>query len=226
MKLCWICDSKATSREHIVKASDIRLGLGRSPPKILLNTDTHRNRRVQSINSDSMKYPPSICDYCNTTRTQANDRAWQILSSAIHGRSPRVRAGDLLNLNRIFDGPANRGLRNVHLYFVKLFGCLIDYSDAPIDLEPFRQAILNQSNHPDVWIELIESRQAENFVQLGRSPLEVGTEHGRTRAAFWLYHAHRFSVLVAYLPNGLRMPIGHHPLHPGSPRKLVRIGGW
>ena len=57
-------------------------------------TSRFRKGRVGSLNSDTLKFSASICSYCNGTRTQANDRAWQHLSSFLQTECHPLSEGD------------------------------------------------------------------------------------------------------------------------------------
>jgi hypothetical protein len=63
-----------------------------------------------------------------------------------------LRDGDQINLRTVFpDSPAG-SMSNVQLYFVKLMGCAIRALDVPISLQPFSDAIMQQSRHPNVHL--------------------------------------------------------------------------
>jgi hypothetical protein len=62
-RLCWVCKKRpANSREHMVKASDLRLIFGhidqRSP--VWRNTRDERNFAIAGAKSKHMTFEPSI----------------------------------------------------------------------------------------------------------------------------------------------------------------------
>jgi hypothetical protein len=124
--LCWICGlNEATSGEHKTKRSDLLAVLG-SPTQeqpFFYNDLERRNKPVGGLNAKILKAPTRICTECNTTRTQPHDRAWECMSDRLRARQFRV--GQWVRANSIFPHYTGREMTNVHLYFLKLFGCMI-----------------------------------------------------------------------------------------------------
>jgi hypothetical protein len=52
-----------------------------------------------------------------------HDKAWERLSDRLRAR--RLRVGQWVRANSIFPHYTRREMTNVHLYFLKLFGCMI-----------------------------------------------------------------------------------------------------
>ena len=113
MALCWICKAEeGTTREHRPKRSDLKAVLGDSGP-LYLHNDKRRNRKIQSINSKLVKFSPSICNTCNSARTQPHDRAWEILSEALRNRNPPIKPGDIIRADRIFRYKTSQEMLNM-----------------------------------------------------------------------------------------------------------------
>jgi hypothetical protein len=113
-----------------------------------------RNRPVKSLDAKILKAPIRICAECNTTRTQPHDRAWEQMCKRLRERQPPL----LVRANRIFPQNARREMKNVHLFFLKLFGCMICEAKAnghevPIDIAPFSNAIMSSQLHPEVYLQ-------------------------------------------------------------------------
>ena len=127
MPTCWICGVDADSREHLVKASDMRQTFGAVSPNapLFFHSKDERNRKLGSVRSNRVKSEKVLCSRCNDTRTQPYDNDWATLSAELARRSRRVSSNNRIKLRRLFPGRANRAARNIHLYFVKLFGCRI-----------------------------------------------------------------------------------------------------
>jgi hypothetical protein len=124
--LCWICKTnKADSGEHKTKRSDLLSVLGKpTQAEPFYYHDLHKaNRPVGSLDAKILKSPVRICAYCNNTRTQPHDRAWERMSDRL--RSRRLAVGHSVRCNRIFGYLTKREMLNVHLFFVKLFGCML-----------------------------------------------------------------------------------------------------
>ena len=152
--LCWICNrNEANSREHKTKRSDLAAVLG-SPTQdqpFYFHDLERRNKPVGCLDAKILKAPIRICGECNTTRTQPHDRAWEHMSDQL--RSRQLVVGGWVRVNRIFHYDPRRQMINVHLFFLKLFGCMLCEARAngyevPIDIEPFSKAIMSNSPHP------------------------------------------------------------------------------
>jgi hypothetical protein len=88
--------------------------------------------------------PPPQCDgSANNTRYPAADRAWEALSAASRARRPALAPGDVVRTNRILPHDTAREMLNVHLYFVKLFGCRIERNGIPLDVTGLADAIMS-----------------------------------------------------------------------------------
>ena len=138
--------SRRISGEHKTKRSDLLAVLGRpTQEEPFYYHDLHKaNRPVGSLDAKILKSPVRICAFCNNTRTQPHDRAWEHLSDRL--RSRRLKIGLGVRANRVFPHFTKREMLNVHLFFVKLFGCMLAEArangfDLPIDIDPFSRAI-------------------------------------------------------------------------------------
>ena len=151
---CWICGDDANSGEHMIKASDLKSLFGHvtQMAPLYFHTDEKRNQPVAGIKSDKLKYSALICTHCNNERKQPHDRAWEKLSNYLRTRQPPIRPGDLVRLDRLFPGNVGQSMLGVHLFFLKLFGCLIVEHSIRLDIGPVSQSILSGKPHPNVWL--------------------------------------------------------------------------
>jgi hypothetical protein len=157
--LCWICKvNNADSGEHKTKRSDLLAVLGpATQASPFYYHDLHKaNRPVGSLDAKILKSPVRICGCCNSTRTQPYDRAWEEMSDCL--RSKRLRVGQWVRTNRIFKQFTKAKMTNVHLFFAKLFGCMLAEAkangyDVPIEIDPFSQAITSGRPHPEVHLQ-------------------------------------------------------------------------
>ena len=134
---CWICGDEADSREHLVKASDLRLFYGEISPKkpVFLHTEDMRNIPLHSAKTNKIKTENKVlCRRCNDTRTAPYDESWSVLLKYLHSNWKLVKSNKRIRLQRVFPGRVKRNSLNIHLYFVKLFGCRIVDSQMPIDI--------------------------------------------------------------------------------------------
>jgi hypothetical protein len=93
---------------------------------------------------------------------------------------------------------------NVHLFFVKLFGCQIIESELrlqnkiPIDIKSFSEAILNQRNHPNIYLSFKYRNQTITIAE--NSDIHVLINKATNEAAFatWLYCTGNLVVNIIY----------------------------
>lgn len=199
---CWICGSEdATTHEHRSKASDLRSLFG-SPTQrapLYLHTDKRRNRKVGSLKSDFLKFDHRICLTCNSARTQPHDLAWEHMSGWLRARNPPP--DHWLRCNCVFPYDTRREMRNVHLYFVKAFGCLVIEDAIPLDIASFSSAILDGRPHPNLYIRFGQSPDMP-VVVAGGSDVHADLVDGKVVVASWLHQVGDLTVNVMYAADG------------------------
>jgi hypothetical protein len=215
---CWICGGPATTGEHKTKRSDLRsaFGIPTQDNPLYLHNAEGRNRRIGSLDAKVLKSPGKICLYCNSTRTQPHDRAWEKLSEALRTWTPAIGPGSIVRTKRIFPYNTAREMLNVHLYFVKLFGCHIAGNDIPLDISGFAYAIMNQTAHPCVYLKFGCGRMFAGRLMTGMSDIWIDppSPGGSSRLATWFYdiEAVNINVMFAVGGEGLQKLVGvWHP---------------
>jgi len=203
---CWICGDDGTTGEHKAKRSDLRSVFGtptQSAPLYFRSADV-KNRRIGSLDSKVLKSPSRICANCNNARTQPHDRAWERMSGWIRTRNLVSLPGAIVRANRLFPYDTAREMLNVHLYFVKLFGCLIIEGAIPIDVTAFATAILKEKAHPHVYLKFGRAFTLDGKVMIGMSDLETATKtiDGSCVFATWFYSVHDLAVNVMFAADG------------------------
>jgi hypothetical protein len=202
--LCWICKTNAAdSGEHKTKRSDLLAVLG-SPTQTqpFYYHDLHKaNRPVGSLDAKILKSPVRICAHCNNTRTQPHDFAWEEMSDRL--RSRQIRVGQWVRADRIFRAFTKREMTNVHLFFVKLFGCMLAEAtgnghNVPIDIDPFSRAIMSGRPHPEVHLQF-----GRHDGMIGRTNLHCWkTDPHESILAAWLYELDTIAVSVMFIQSG------------------------
>lgn len=140
---CWICNASADTREHTIKQSDIRRLFGHGPydkGNRLARTDEARNKKIiQSEDSVHIKYQRSLCKYCNSTRSQPWDQAYDKFMDFIQVHGQRVKQTRKINLCDIMTGHGRQLAITLYSYFVKAFGCqLVEHGRRPpLDLSEY-----------------------------------------------------------------------------------------
>lgn len=219
---CWICGEEAKTGEHMTKASDLRALFGKVSQKkpIYLHRDEERNLRINTIKANELKSNALLCAHCNNSRTSKHDRAWEKLSHYLRGKKD-LRTGLYLRMNKPFPMNVNKNMLNVHLYFAKLFGCLIQDGSIPIDLEPFRRAILDEKPHPNLHIAFWYQPDLES----GYTDVETLNANNRVVFATWMYLVMPIAVNVIYAePDQHRVGL-RGSWHPSKFAKRVQIMG-
>jgi hypothetical protein len=186
---CWICGNPATTGEHCTKRSDLKAEFDHPTQKapLFFHNAGRMNRRIGSLNSQALKSPARLCERCNSTRTQPFDRAWETMSRYL--RENRPAPGTVIRASDVFPGNPVRQMLNLHLFWVKTFGCLIIEGNLPISICGFRDAILNVSPHPELYAKF----HAPRDMPIGRS--DVWTSPPAAGSA-------RFAVNVMYAAPG------------------------
>jgi hypothetical protein len=197
--LCWICGQNvANSSEHKTKRSDLLAVLGKPTQALPLyyHDLERRNRPVGGLDAPVLKSPKNICSDCNSGRTQLHDRAWEHMSDRLRAR--RLKVGGWVRANRIFVHDTRREMKNVHLFFLKLFGCMLceakdNGHEVPIDIVPFSQSIMSGHAHPEVHLQF---GRCDGTV--GRSNLHCWKTQDGSVLAGWLYELDTIAVSVLF----------------------------
>ncbi len=194
---CWICGENGSTGEHLTKASDLRSLFGRVTQKspIYIHREQERNIRINSIKkSPKLKSPSLICKNCNNARTAPHDRAWEKLSTYLRNKKPPIKKGDIIRLEKVFPGAVKRSMLNVHLYFVKLFGCAIVDHNIPIDLDMFCDSIMGEKPHDKIHLAFWSGKA----LGTGYSNLESDSVAGRCVYATWFYIVGSVAINIIY----------------------------
>lgn len=218
---CWICGAEeAATREHLAKASDLKALFGKPSqrePLYFSGSDRlgmprRRNIRVGSLKADTLKFAHRICLTCNSARTQPYDYAWERSSGELRAAIPRLLARGTFRANWLFPYDTGRAMRRVHLYFTKLFGCLVIEGGIPVDTASLANAIMSGQPHPFVYLAF--GRLAMPVEIVGGSDVHAVHLDGRVAYATWVYNVGDLAVNVIYaLPGEQRqgLEVAWHP---------------
>lgn len=211
-----------------MKASDLRSMYGHLSQNnpIYLHTDQQRNQLVKGLRSQLLKCGALICAKCNNERTQPYDRAWERLSEFFSSRRPAIRSGQVVRLDGAFPGTVKRSMLHVHLYFVKLFGCMIAEHRVPIEIKPFADALLNGAAHPRVHIAFGPSLLHRGRAYPGSTDLHTASLDGRCRYAAWFYVLERVAANIIYSEPGEHRRGLVHSWHPDTAGKRLRLAAF
>lgn len=225
---CWICGGEANSGEHMIKAFDLKSIFGHVSQKspLFFHTDAERNQVVPSIKkSDKLKFASLICPRCNNQRTQRHDYAWEHLSAHLRGMQPPIRKGMIVCLEKVFPGSVRQSMLDVHLFFLKLFGCLITEYSIPLDVQQFSQSILCGVAHPKVHLAFWAVPDHCHSIEAGQLPVKTEQLSGRIVFAYWFYFVGPLAVNIMFAEPTERRSGLVHAWHPSNITKRVRITG-
>lgn len=201
--LCWICGEPADSGEHKSKRTDLKAVFGEVSAKrpIHFHDGAKLNRKVKSLDADVLKWRNVICHYCNTTRTQPRDLAWDDFHAELRDRLPRLKEGDAVRANKIFPYDTARAMLGVHLYFAKAMGCTAVMEKAPLDIGPFAKAIMTGTAHPDFYLNFgLASGPPVAVVQA--SPIRIWkNQDGSLLHATWFYNVDSLVIEGRLVPG-------------------------
>jgi hypothetical protein len=228
---CWICGHPANSGEHMIKASDLRDRFGAVSPDepLYMHKLGRRNIPVRGLKSRLLMSAAPMCAECNNVRTQPYDMAWQRLSQHLGRRVTPLEVGHVIKLLQIFEGRVRASLLDVHLYFVKSFGCKAVEGSANFELQPFRDALLKRQPHPHIHVAF--SPPLEDGVRRLTSTHIRALDNdftGRTVFGVWLYALDFVAVRVAYAEPGFEnrnaLVGSWHPSTATSRLRVVELG--
>ncbi len=105
-KQCWICDNAATTREHVNKKTDVKEMFGSGTFKNVMKHDYDNGIKIkiQSPDSQLLKYSKNLCATCNNQRTQPHDFAYTQFAVYVRDNFSELKKSLLINTNNIFGG--------------------------------------------------------------------------------------------------------------------------
>lgn len=226
---CWICGGVVESREHLIKATDLKIFFGSISPEtpLYMHSDGIRNRKIKGRNSLNLKYAPSLCAVCNNARTQKHDEAWADVASFLQSEASPLKIGTKLDLQTALGAEYRVRLVHLQLFFVKQFGCLVVESNAPIDLKLFRNSILKNTAHPHIFLKFIKGFRRGEKTLLSRSALTITSINGRMICADFFYILDDIAVFVVLAMPG--MPLANsmiYAIQPNIPKRRIRISHY
>lgn len=213
---CWICAQEADSAEHMVKASDFRAVFGHvsQHAPVFRHSRQQRNQPVRGANASALKFKPSLCSYCNNTRTQKYDRAWEALSAAMRTCHRPLKRGGSVPIQAAFHSRSRQEMLNVHLYFLKLLGCYAVEYAVPLPIQTLAVAILGDHPHPNVYLDFVAVDINAEHSQVVVGDITAINLGCTTVAATWFYMIGAFGVHVTYHESSHPRPVRRFDWHP------------
>lgn len=155
--LCWWCQKRpATTGEHKFKRSDLARLMGNdslvwgegSIPKKEIKGRSGITRDRNKV----LKFAKSLCESCNTNRSQPFDRAYDLFSRYVSSHWLRIAPG--ISLEVVYGGDWESESKNLARYYAKHFGCRMVRSRLPVPAS-LREFMDGASDMSDAHLGLI-----------------------------------------------------------------------
>ena len=201
---CWICQTNdADSGEHSIKKSDLKALYPNTTQDSPINHSRNgvKKRPIRSIKSKAFKYEKVICEDCNNSKTQAYDETWEVLHKYLSGHWSEIIKNDGFYLDKIFQCETEKKMKNVQLFFIKLFGCKIKQSGKSNALSDLSKSLLMSEEHPNVYISFRDSANELKNNHSVNSDVQVYKEHGKLKYMHWFYTVGKITVDLIYSPD-------------------------
>lgn len=114
--------------------------------------------------------------------------------------------------NWLFPYDTRHAMHGVHLYFAKLFGCLVVEGEIPIDTAPLAEAITSGQAHPHLYLAF--GQLAMPVEMAGGSDIDTAQQNGKVVFATWFYNVGDLAVNVMYALPGVQrqgLEVAWHP---------------
>lgn len=121
---CWWCGQAADSREHRVKASQLKRMFRTSEFLVLDDTVGGRPTRQNGLKSKPILFDKVLCAQCNNSRSQPFDRAYDTFVDKVWDDPDYFRGRASLDMRDSFSSD-EEGSRILARYYMKNIGCRI-----------------------------------------------------------------------------------------------------
>lgn len=226
---CWICGGPANSGEHTLKASNIRdyFSLTRRSHRLFRHGQGKKNQVVQGPKSDALKSPARICQQCNNSLTQPYDLAWDQLFAHLHHDWLLIAKNGEISLSQVFPNAVAASSLDVHLRFVKTFGCLVVEGSIPIDTAPLATALRQRVAHPGIALCIVKtprSRVVNKFARV--SDVETWQfPRGTVELAAYVETYAPVSIRVEFSTKAPKL-WSPNAWHPSAATDIVKLGNY
>jgi hypothetical protein len=201
-KACWICGGVADTNEHMLKASDIRLHVGK--PKragpVYYGTDHTKNIPIENDGDDLLTFKKALCANCNNVTTQPYDQSWDQFSRWVKGNETHLKPGSCIDTNAIFSKDIDAQLLRVHLYFAKLIGCALAQSGIRFDMDDISTAI--RDGHPCKYVHLKFGVCEAGITCVTNLCTSTYSHNEECAFALWGYSVGKLVVHIMYAAEG------------------------
>ena len=121
---CWWCGAVADSREHRVKASQLRKMFKTADHLVLSGAVGSRGTRINGVGSKAVLFPKVLCATCNNASSKPFDEAYDHFVQKVQDDPEYFRARSEFNMSEIFPNDPDGGVKLAR-YYVKNISCRI-----------------------------------------------------------------------------------------------------
>lgn len=203
---CWICGDIADTKEHKIKASDLAQHFGvitQEDPAVRWPKD-QRKQYIKSKKSPKFTFDSLICGSCNNDRTQPYDKSWESLSKYFFDNRDRHIRDGVWEPKKAFPGSSKRNMLNVHLYFIKWFGCKARDLGVNLDYSVLSNNILNSDYNSNFYLVFGNTPGLPSDMKYAlETPIDV-LEYGSDKnihSAFSFYIVGQVAIKIVYTPG-------------------------
>lgn len=126
---CWLCGARADSAEHRFKRSDLVRLYGTGPYSEqggpVHGTFGKLTSPIRGPNAKRVKYEKSMCQHCNTTRSQPWDVAYEVFSTWVDAHAEELQRKRELCFDGVYGVTSAVSQRDLFRYFAKCFACRV-----------------------------------------------------------------------------------------------------
>lgn len=222
---CWICGNEGTTGEHIIKSSDLKSQFGTVSQDFPLyfHRGRQKNIPVGSLKAKRLKSKALICNHCNSALTQPYDRAWEKLSQYLNENFQEILLKGVVNLSKVFPGEIKVSMLNVHLFFVKAFGCKVVESGAPLPVNEFSKALIDGKSNNYIHIGLGKSFTKSSVNFAGQTEIHSVNVGQKSVFASWMYVVDKIAVNVIYADEYKNPNVMKNTWHPDAITKILKL---
>ncbi len=177
-----------------------------------------------TIKSKKFHFESKLCRNCNSSLTQPYDAAWQTLSQYMHRNMAENRKTCNIKLQKVFPGSVNKSILNVHLFFIKLFGCYALECNVSVPVAEFANCISSSTAHPNIYIGFgYLQKETKKKIAL-MTPIETLDKGSQILAANWQYVIGNVYVDIMYAVEKRFTLVAQKLWHPSNSKKLLKLG--
>lgn len=134
---CWWCEAPANSREHRHKRSDLIREFGPGPylgdDALVRGVAGRPPREVRGPNSKQFKFEATLCERCNSARSQSFDRAYEHFAAFIRDNEREILKVGAFRWSNVYGTLWRTRLVDLKRYFAKHLACRMAEAHLQVD---------------------------------------------------------------------------------------------